>query len=140
MSPGSHCLFDHYQTGTPQYEPLAIGGYTTVEKVYSYEPTPSNISADKQKYILGAQGNVWTEYIATPRQVEYMAIPRMIALAEVVWSSKEQRDYINFRQRLIQHFKRLDEMGVNYSRALYEIKASAKPAPSGILLEIIFAV
>lgn len=135
MTPGSHCYFDYYQ-GAPQYEPLAIGGYTTVEKVYSFEPTPTELPAGDRKYILGAQGNVWTEYIATPQQVEYMAIPRMIALAEVVWSSKEQRDYKDFRQRLIQNFKQLDNMKVNYSRALYEIQLSVKqpPSRSGVLL------
>jgi len=137
MTPGSHCYFDHYQ-GTPQYEPLAIGGYTTVEKVYSYEPTPAELSAGERQYILGAQGNVWTEYINTPRQVEYMAIPRMAALAEVVWSPAEQRDYGDFRQRLLQHFQLLDKMGVNYSKAIYEIKAVVKPsiAGNGIVFEL----
>ena len=100
MSPESHCYFDYYQ-GAPAYEPLAIGGYTPLERVYSYEPTPEDLTPEEQKYILGAQGNVWTEYIVTPQQVEYMALPRMAALAEVVWSSKEQRDYDDFRTRLL---------------------------------------
>jgi hexosaminidase len=79
MSPGSHCYFDHYQ-GDPANEPLAIGGYTTVQKVYSYEPIPAELKPEEHKYILGAQGNVWTEYILTPEHVEYMAVPRMLAL------------------------------------------------------------
>ena len=137
MTPGSHCYFDYYQ-GNPQYEPLAIGGYTTVEKVYSYEPTPAELAPDEQRYILGAQGNVWTEYITTPQQVEYMAIPRMAALAEVLWSPKEQRDYPDFRKRLVQHLQLLDKMHVNYSKALYEIKtAVSRPAAgTGIIFEL----
>ena len=130
MTPGSHCYFDYYQ-GTPAYEPLAIGGYTTVDRVYSYEPTPDELSPEGQKYILGAQGNVWTEYMTSSQQVEYMALPRMAALAEVVWSPKEQRDYEDFRPRLLNHFKVLDRLGVNYSRAIYEVKLTVKPAESG---------
>jgi hexosaminidase len=130
MTPGSHCYFDYYQ-GTPAYEPLAIGGYTTVEKVYSYEPTPEELSQEERNYILGAQGNVWTEYMTSAQQVEYMALPRMAALAEVVWSPKEQRDYEDFRPRLLNHFKVLDRLGVNYSKAIYEVKLIVQPAMSG---------
>ncbi|MES2747970.1 MAG: beta-N-acetylhexosaminidase, partial [Bacteroidota bacterium] len=88
MSPGSHCYFDHYQ-GDPKHEPLAFGGYTTVEKVYSFNPIPTELTAEEGKYILGAQGNVWTEYINTPQEVEYMAMPRMAALSEVVWGTSK---------------------------------------------------
>jgi hexosaminidase len=125
MTPGGYCYFDYYQ-GNPQYEPLAIGGYTPIEKVYSYEPVPSELSPDEQQYILGAQGNVWTEYINTPRQVEYMALPRMAALAEVDWSPKSARDYPDFQRRLLKHFSLLDRISVNYSKAIYEIKSSVK--------------
>lgn len=88
MTPGSHCYFDFYQVPQELHikEPLAICCYTSVEKVYSYNPTPSELSLDQQKYILGAQGNVWTEYMKDSKQVEYMALPRMTALVEVVWS------------------------------------------------------
>ena len=130
MTPGSHCYFDYYQ-GTPAYEPLAIGGYTPIETVYSYQPTPDTLNADEQQYILGAQGNVWTEYMVSTDQVQYMALPRMAALAEVVWSPKDQRDYENFRPRLLNHFKTLDRLGVNYSKAIYEVKLTVKPAVSG---------
>ena len=130
MSPYSHCYFDFYQ-GTPAYEPLAIGGYTPIETVYSYQPTPDTLNADEQQYILGAQGNVWTEYMVSTDQVQYMALPRMAALAEVVWSPKEQRDYEDFRPRLLNHFKTLDRLGVNYSKAIYEVKLTVKPAVSG---------
>ena len=137
MTPGGYCYFDHYQ-GNPQNEPLAIGGYTTVEKTYSYEPTPDTLNVDEQKYILGAQGNVWTEYIQTSEHVEYMAIPRMTALSEVLWSRKADRDYNNFVKRLIQHFMLLDSLHINYAKSIYELKTIIKSNEnnSGLKLEI----
>jgi hexosaminidase len=120
MTPGDFCYFDYYQ-GNPQTEPLAIGGYTTVEKVYSYNPTPTELSPEEQSYILGAQGNVWTEYITSPEQVEYMAFPRIAALAEVVWTPQTARRYGDFRSRLLAHLPLLDSLPVNYSHAIYEV-------------------
>lgn len=117
MTPGSHCYFDHYQVGKDQQskEPLAIGGFTSVEKVYAYEPTPKELRSELQKYILGAQGNVWTEYMKTTDHVEYMVLPRMTALSEVLWSSPASKDWNDFKSRL-QHFKdRYDSMGLNYA-------------------------
>ncbi len=113
MSPTSHCYFDYYQ-GDPAYEPEAIGGYLPLHKVYSFEPTPSELNEEEQKYVLGAQGNVWTEYIPTPADVEYMALPRMCALAEVVWTSKELKNYDDFEFRMGKQYLRLDAMGANY--------------------------
>jgi len=121
MTPGSHCYFDHYQ-GDPTNEPLAIGGYTTVEKVYSYEPVPTELNKDEAKYILGAQGNVWTEYMNNEKHVEYMIFPRMCALAEVVWSPAEKKEWVNFRTRLIKHFDYFDQRSINYSMSLFEIR------------------
>ncbi|MCB9163809.1 MAG: beta-N-acetylhexosaminidase [Flavobacteriales bacterium] len=121
MSPGSHCYFDHYQ-GDPANEPLAFGGYTTLQKVYSYEPIPTELNAEEAKYILGAQGNLWTEYILTPEHAEYMALPRMLALAEVLWTPKEKRDESDFIQRLEKEFIRLEEMQVNTSKSLYQVQ------------------
>ena len=121
MSPGTHCYLDHYQ-GDPAHEPLAIGGFTTVQKTYSYEPVAEELTAEEAKYILGAQGNVWTEYITTPEHAEYMALPRMIALAEVLWSPKEARDEGSFIRRLEQEFLNLDALHVNYSRSLYNVE------------------
>lgn len=135
MTPDSHCYFDYYQ-GTPAYEPLAIGGYTPVEKVYSYEPTPDTLTADEQHYVLGAQGNVWTEYMTTTQQVEYMALPRMAALAEVVWTPKEARNYQEFRSRLLRHFNVLDRLGTNYSKAIYEIKLTVMPGVGGNVVAV----
>jgi hexosaminidase len=128
MSPGSHCYFDHYQ-GDPANEPLAIGGYTTVQKVYSYEPVPPELNAEEAKYILGAQGNVWTEYILTPEHVEYMAVPRMLALAEVLWTPKEKRNEADFIRRLDSEFPRLGELNVNASKSLYQVTIKPKQGP-----------
>ncbi len=130
MTPGSHCYFDHYQ-GEPKNEPVAIGGYTTVEKVYSLEPTPKELTSEEAKYILGAQGNVWTEYINTPEHVEYMIMPRMAALAEVVWGTSDTTKYQNFQNRLIQHFSVYDTKGINYSRALFEVTSKVSPSEKG---------
>jgi hexosaminidase len=130
MSPGSHCYFDHYQ-GDPKHEPLAFGGYATVEKVYSFNPIPAELTAEEGKHILGAQGNVWTEYINTPQEVEYMAMPRMAALSEVVWGTSKPSDYANFQTRLIKHFDVLDRMSVNYSKSIFQITSNVAPAKTG---------
>lgn len=120
MCPGSHCYLDHYQ-GDPASEPLAIGGFTTVQKTYSYDPIPAGLSAEEAKYILGAQGNVWTEYIATPEHVEYMALPRMMALAEALWTPLKLKDERSFISRLEPELDRLTAMGVNASRSVYNV-------------------
>lgn len=116
MTPGSHCYLDYYQ-GDPVSEPFAIGGYNTLENVYSFKPIPPDLSKRKLKYILGAQGNVWTEYITTAQQVEYMAFPRAIALAEVNWSSVGNRNYKDFLRRLNFHFNRFDRLNINYCKS-----------------------
>jgi len=130
MSPGSHCYFDHYQ-GDPANEPLSIGGYTPIQKVYAYEPIPAELKPEEHKYILGAQGNVWTEYILTPEHVEYMAVPRMLALAEVLWTPKEKRNEADFIQRLEKEFVRLEEMKVNASKSLYYPQVKLRPRVIG---------
>jgi hexosaminidase len=112
MSPTDYCYFDYYQGLSG--EPSAIGGYLPLEKVYSYEPIPGELPPAMQKHILGAQGNVWTEYIPNEKHVEYMALPRMCAMAEVVWTPPEQRNLDDFLNRLSVHYLYLDEMDVNY--------------------------
>ncbi|MEX2680000.1 MAG: beta-N-acetylhexosaminidase [Candidatus Sigynarchaeota archaeon] len=113
MTPTGYCYFDYYQAN-PETEPLAIGGYTPLIKVYHYEPVPVELGEEEAKLIIGTQGNVWTEYIATPEHVEYMCLPRMCALAEVAWSSKEGKDREAFKERVIMHFGMLELLGVNY--------------------------
>jgi hexosaminidase len=107
LAPGSFTYFDHYQTRDTANEPLAIGGYLPLKKVYSFEPGDG-------EHLLGAQGQIWTEYIPHPPQVEYMAYPRACALAEVDWSPAEGKNLTDFNNRLAVHLKRLDQLGVNY--------------------------
>ncbi len=119
MTPGEFCYLDHYQAD-PKSEPLAIGGFLPLKKVYSYEPVPSSLTEEEAKYVLGAQGNVWTEYLKTPDQVEYMAYPRAAALAEVIWSPKGARDFDNFKSRLVRLTKLYDILGINYCKAEFK--------------------
>lgn len=113
MTPTSHLYFDYYQ-GDPRYEPLAGGGMVTLERVYGYEPVPASLTRAQARHILGAQGNVWTEYMRDGAHVEYMAVPRLLALAEVVWSPREARDWDGFVSRLPAQFTLLDRLGMNY--------------------------
>ena len=113
MSPTSHVYFDYYQ-GDPDTEPLAIGGFTTLSHVYSFEPIPDVLTDAQARHVLGAQANVWTEYMKTPEHVEYMAYPRAIALAEVLWSPRDRTDWGSFRARLTENLEHLDRLGVNY--------------------------
>ena len=113
MTPTDYVYFDYGQ-GDPAYEPLNIGSYVPLEKVYSFEPVPKELSADEAKYIIGGQANVWTEYMKTPDKVEYMAFPRMLALSEVLWSKLEDRNYSDFLKRLNADMPRLDKQNVNY--------------------------
>jgi len=123
MTPTTYCYLDYYQSDSPN-EPLAIGGYLPLEKVYSYEPTPAELTTAEATHILGVQGNIWTEYMAEPEKVEYMAFPRAIAIAELAWSPKAGKDYDNFISRLSEHTKRLKKMGVNVANKIYDVKTS----------------
>ncbi len=129
MTPVSHCYFDYYQAN-PKFEPEGIGGFLTLKKVYSYEPIPAVLSPQEAKHILGAQGNVWTEYIATPQHAEYMSVPRMSALAEAVWSPKARRDWEDFQQRLPVHFKRLEALKVNYAKGSFSVELKTAIIPN----------
>jgi hexosaminidase len=113
MTPTTHTYFDYYQAKETSNEPLAIGGWLPLETVYSYEPVPAELEPRFAKHVLGAQGQLWTEYMPTPKHVEYMAFPRLSALAEVVWSPNETRDYARFVTRLQSHLDRLRILDVN---------------------------
>jgi len=115
MAPNTCTYLDYYQ-GQPEREPLAIGGFIPLEKVYAYEPIPAEIPPDKAHLILGAQAQLWTEYMPTPEHVEYMAFPRLCALSEVVWSRPEQKNFEQFMERLRTHVSRLERLGVNYRK------------------------
>lgn len=114
MSPGSPLYFDHYQSKDMGTEPLAIGGLNTLEMVYQYHPVPEKLEEAARPYILGAQGNLWTEYIADASQLEYMAFPRALALAEVCWTKKEKKNFPGFLKRLEDHRKILRNFGVQF--------------------------
>ena len=116
MSPTTHVYFDYYQSEDRDNEPLAIGGYLPLEKVYDFEPVPDKINPDKRHLILGGQANLWTEYIPTTEKAEYMLLPRMCALSEVVWSPRNKKDYNGFIKRLGDHLKRLDRKNLNYRK------------------------
>ena len=120
MTPGSPCYFDHYQAG-PQGEPLAIGGMNTLKKVYDYEPIPKELNSEDSLYVLGAQANLWTEYITTVSQVEYMILPRMPALAEVLWTPEENKNWNSFNERLQNHYKAYGQKGLNYCPGNYTV-------------------
>jgi len=124
MTPGSYCYLDAYQSD-PSAEPVAIGGFLPLERVYSYNPIPAGITTEQAKHILGVQGNVWSEYIDTPSHAEYMVFPRASALAEVGWAANHTKDYKDFTTRLKTHFERLRFLDVNYSNAYYDVTASS---------------
>lgn len=112
MTPGAYCYFDSYQAD-PRTQPLAISGFTPYLKTYSYHPVPEGLTSIEAKHVLGAQANVWTEYIQTPEHFEYMVFPRLLALSEVVWSPRERRDSEDFKYRVGKHIGWLKQQGVN---------------------------
>ncbi|MEP6779576.1 MAG: beta-N-acetylhexosaminidase [Gemmatimonadaceae bacterium] len=114
MAPNGYTYFDHLQSRNRKAEPLSIGGFLPLDTVYAFEPVPAALNATEAKHILGAQAQVWTEYIPDPKHVEYMLFPRMAALAEAVWTPNSRRSYSNFMQRLQPHLARLQAMDVNY--------------------------
>ncbi|GAK75765.1 beta-hexosaminidase [Nonlabens ulvanivorans] len=123
MTPTSHAYFDYYQSENDD-EPLAIGGFLPLEKVYHFNPIPVELNDEEAIHVLGVQGNVWTEYMTTSEQVEYMAFPRMLAMSEVAWSADENKNYDSFINRVEYFHKRLDEMDINYANHLYEIEGT----------------
>ena len=137
MTPGSYCYFDHYQAN-PATEPKAWGGFTTLKKVYSFNPVPQKLDKSKSRHILGAQGNVWTEYMKTPEKVEYMILPRMTALSEVLWSAPESRDWEDFSKRMERMYKRFEQMEVNYSEGSFQVsmRAGFDPVTKKVVLEL----
>ncbi len=115
MAPNSYTYLDYYQAPAER-EPLAIGGFVPIERVYGFNPTPAVLTEAEQKHILGVQGQIWTEYISTPEHAEYMAYPRACALSETAWTPAEQKDFADFYARLERHLERLTFLNVNYRR------------------------
>jgi hexosaminidase len=116
MSPTKFCYLDYYQSTNQALEPKAIGGYLPLSKVYSLEPIPPKLDPQYQSHILGAQGNLWTEYVPNFKHAQYMIFPRLCALAEVNWSPAASRNWEDFTRRLQVQFQRFDQQGVNYRK------------------------
>ena len=135
MTPSSHVYIDYYQSH-PSFEPLGIGGFLTLEKVYSYEPTPTELKPEEAKRILGSQVNLWTEYVTSPEQAEYMSFPRACALAEVTWTPSINKNFADFGRRLETHFKRLDALKVNYAKSIYDVKETYTPNKNTQTIEL----
>jgi len=121
MTPNATCYLDHYQAKDTTNEPLAIGGYTPIEEIYNYEPIPDELDESLHKYIIGAQGNVWTEYMKTSDHVEYMVFPRIFALSEVVWA-ENRPSFDDFKSKVIGMYPVLDKMDINYSKHLERLE------------------
>ncbi len=116
MTPTSNTYFDYYQSQNTVNEPLAIGGFLPLDTVYAFEPVPAAFDAAQAAHILGTQGQIWTEYQRTPKNVEYMVFPRLIALAEVAWTPRDLRNFADFSGRLSRHLARLSVLDVSYRR------------------------
>lgn len=126
MTPNTYCYFDYFQTADTKNEPLGIGGYVPIEKVYGMEPTES-LNDEQKKHILGVQANLWTEYIPTTEHVEYMVLPRMAALAEVQWTQPEKKNFKDFTQRLIGLMQFYQRDGLNYAKHVFDLKTEFIP-------------
>ncbi|RVT75290.1 beta-N-acetylhexosaminidase [Flavobacterium sufflavum] len=125
MTPESHCYFNIYQ-GSQNEEPLAFGGFIPMTKVYHFDPVVDEMTPEQAKHILGAQANLWAEYIESTQESEYMIFPRLGAMAEVLWSPKEARNWNDFTTRLPSLLARFDYLGINYSKSAYLVSAASK--------------
>ncbi len=125
MAPGGYCYFDHYQAN-PKFQPIAFGGYTTLKKVYNYNPVPAVLNPKQAKHILGAEGEVWTEYIPTFQKVEYMVLPRMAALAEVDWTQENRKSWSGFQRRITRDYQIYQALGYNYCPGSYKVNIATK--------------
>jgi hexosaminidase len=135
MTPTSHCYIDYLQ-GDPALEPPGIGGYLPLSKVYSFEPVPDALTAEEAPSIIGAQANLWAEYVPTPAHAEYMLYPRLAAIAETGWSPKEGKNWDDFLGRMIKQFQRYDRMGLHYAHSIYAVKIDPQIDPSSGELKI----
>lgn len=136
MTPGNPVYFDHTQSQNE--DSVTFGGYNPVEKVYAYDPLPKELNEKEGAYILGAQANLWTEYISGPQKAEYMLFPRLSALSEILWTPKEKKDWDDFGKRLMTQFKRYELWKANYSKAYFDLKTAVLPSPDykGVLLKV----
>ncbi|MEH6679171.1 MAG: family 20 glycosylhydrolase [Sediminicola sp.] len=124
MTPTEYCYFDYYQ-GDQDREPLAFPAYVPLRKVYDFEPLAKGMDPSQENHILGGQANLWSEYIPTESHSEYMLFPRVSAMAEVLWSLREDRDWNDFSRRIQSAFGRYRLLGINYSKSAYQLTAEA---------------
>ena len=136
MTPNTYLYFDYYQSEDTQTEPLAIGSYVPLERVYDFEPVPDTFDNDSKKYILGAQANLWTEYISDFKQVEYMLLPRLDALSEVQWTQPENKNWVNFLDRLQHNIQVYDLKGYNYGKHIFGINPEYRIIPEKHCIEV----
>jgi hexosaminidase len=135
MTPTATCYFDKYQddpNALPNYQPTAIPGFLPLDMVYDYEPVPTQLSPEESKYIIGAQANVWTEYMPASSNVENMLYPRAAAMSEVLWTMPEKKDWNRFRTSLLTQFKRYEIMDINASKAFFNVKFTSNITPDKI--------
>jgi len=130
MTPEKYVYMDYYQSLYPG-EPIAAGGYLPLEKIYNYEPKPAVLNVDQAKYIMGVQANVWSEYLDSEQKAEYAMFPRMLALAEIAWSAKENRDYADFLKRLRQQYGLLKKLKINAANVFDEITYTIEEGADG---------
>ena len=135
MTPNSHCYFDYYQSKN-EGEPLAIGGFLPLEKVYSFNPIPEELTAEEAHYVQGVQGNVWTEYMPDEEKVEYMVFPRILAMSEVAWTNPAQKDYKGFVNKVEHFHQRLEALGINFANHLYDLEGEIKTIDNNVYLEL----
>ncbi|MEI3119223.1 MAG: family 20 glycosylhydrolase [Parabacteroides johnsonii] len=137
MTPGNYMYLDFYQAD-PKTQPYAIGGYTPIKKVYSYDPIPADsLTAEECRHILGVQANTWTEYIQTPEHLEYMMFPRALAVAEIGWTPQELRTWEDFKPRMNAHISRLQGMGVRTFTLSDELEVTMQVDTAGRKIEVI---
>ena len=136
MTPNTYLYFDYYQSQDIANEPFAIGGYLPVDRVYSYEPLPAELTPAEQKYIIGVQANLWTEYIPTFSHAQYMVLPRWAALSEVQWTMPEKKNYTDFLIRLPRLINWYEAEGYNYAKHVFDIAVAYKPNSDEGVLEV----
>jgi hexosaminidase len=119
MTPTTHCYFDYQQVEDTEFEPSRCGGFIPIERVYALDPAPDTLSVAARQHILGTQANLWSEYMTTESMVEYQALPRMSALAEVQWTKPERKDYEAFMERLTRLTALFEHYGYTYAKHLW---------------------
>lgn len=136
MTPNTYLYFDYYQTKDTENEPLGIGGYLPLERVYNYEPMPASLTPEQQKHIIGVQANLWTEYIPTLSHAQYMVLPRWAALAEIQWSNPANKNYENFLSRLPRLINIYDVEKYNYAKHVFDVTTTFTTNPATGAIEI----